>query len=97
MIAEIVLRGFEEVLFYGLLFIIVLEILFVDLPKGINWILDKIQERRTKKEIEKLEMDSRIYHEWFEEHEEELYQKWIKAMEEKHGKDFKVDIKEEEL
>lgn len=80
MLAEIILTGWMEVIFYGLIIIIGLEILLVDIPRCVLWILDKIEERRTKK---KLEIDSIIYHEWLEEHQEELFQKFWKDIEEK--------------
>lgn len=80
MLAEIILTGWMEVLFYGLIIIIALEILLVDIPRCILWILDKIEERRTKK---KLEIDSIIYREWLGEHQEELFQNFRKVIEEK--------------
>lgn len=80
MLAEIILTGWMEVLFYGLIIIITLEILLVDIPRCILWILDKIEKRRTKK---KLEIDSIIYHEWLEEHQEELFQEFWKVIKEK--------------
>lgn len=92
MLAEIILTGWMEVIFYGLIIIIGLEILLVDIPRCVLWILDKIEERRTKKEIE---MDSIIYHEWFEEHQEELFQKFLKDIEEKK-KDEGVNRKAKE-
>lgn len=80
MLAEIILTGWQEVLFYGLIIIIGLEILLVDIPRCVLWILDKIEERRTKK---KLEIDSIIYREWLDEHQEELFQNFRKVIEEK--------------
>ena len=80
MLAEIILTGWMEVIFYGLIIIITLEILLVDIPRCVLWILDKIEERRTKK---KLEIDSIIYREWLEEHQEELFQNFRKVIEEK--------------
>lgn len=84
MLAEIILTGWMEVIFYGLIIIIALEILLVDIPRCILWILDKIEKRRTKK---KLEIDSIIYREWLEEHQEELFQNFRKVIEEKEKDD----------
>lgn len=59
MLAEIILTGFWEVIFYIALVLIIIEFVIIDLPKIINpildWLLKKKDERLKKKSFEKIQ------------------------------------------